>query len=97
VGGPHFTPTGRFQVSGPPRDGMGHEIGRDGVELEDSGSDRPGLDDNGDLIIILLAGTLADLRDRLGADGYDRAARVVADLVEITDDYLERLPSRRPG
>jgi hypothetical protein len=46
----------------------------------------------GDLIIVLLACTLASLRDRLSADGYDRPARVVADLVEITNDYLDRLP-----
>ncbi|MGH2752496.1 MAG: hypothetical protein ACRDK3_16745 [Actinomycetota bacterium] len=47
-------------------------------------------DDAGELIMVLLACTLASLRDRLHADGYDRPARVVADLVEITDDYLER-------
>jgi hypothetical protein len=35
----------------------------------------------GDLIIVLLC-----------ADGYDPPARVVADLVEITNDYLDRLP-----
>ena len=52
----------------------------------------PGSDDRlGDLIIVLLACTLAGLRDRLCADGYDRPARVVADLVEITNDYLDRL------
>jgi len=47
----------------------------------------------GDLIIVLLACTLAGLHDRLCADGYDQPARVVADLVEITNDYLDRLPS----
>jgi len=46
----------------------------------------------GDLIIVLLAGTLASLRDRLCVEGYDQPARVVADLVEITDDYIDRLP-----
>jgi hypothetical protein len=46
--------------------------------------------------MILLAGTLTNLRDRLDADGYDRPARVVADLVDITDDYLERLTQSRP-
>ena len=46
----------------------------------------------GDLIIVLLACTLAGLHDRLCADGYDQPARVVADLVEITNDYLDRLP-----
>ncbi|MGH2698114.1 MAG: hypothetical protein ACRDJL_02800 [Actinomycetota bacterium] len=49
-------------------------------------------DETGDLIMVLLACTLARLRDRLCADGYDRAARVVDDLVEVADDYLERLP-----
>ncbi len=46
----------------------------------------------GELIMVLLACTLANLRDRLCADGYDQPARVVADLVEITNDYLDRLP-----
>lgn len=44
--------------------------------------------DMGDLVIVLLASTLAGLRDRLAGDGYDNAAELVADLVEITDDYL---------
>jgi hypothetical protein len=44
--------------------------------------------DLGDLIVILLAGTLAGLRDRLECDGFAPAAELVADLVEITDDYL---------
>jgi len=47
----------------------------------------------GDLAIVLLSCTLTNLRDRLGADGYDQPARVVADLVEITNDYLDRLPN----
>ena len=47
----------------------------------------------GDLIIVLLACTLAGLHERLCADGYDQPALVVADLVEITNDYLDRLPS----
>jgi hypothetical protein len=44
--------------------------------------------DLGDLIVILLAGTLAGLRDRLEDDGFVPAAELVSDLVEITDDYL---------
>lgn len=44
--------------------------------------------DLGDLMIVLLAGTLAGLRDRLEADGFLPAAELVADLVEIADDYL---------
>ncbi len=47
-------------------------------------------DDLGELVIVLLAGTLASLRDRLAADGFESAAEHVADLVELTDDYLER-------
>ena len=44
--------------------------------------------DLGDLIVVLLASTLAGLRDRLHQDGFDRAADLVADLVEAADDYL---------
>ena len=58
---------------------------------ERHGDTIPG-DRMGDLIIVLLACTLASLRDQLGAEGYDQSARVVADLVEITNDYLDRLP-----
>lgn len=49
-------------------------------------------DHMGELIMVLLACTLANLRDRLCDDGYGQPARVVADLVEITNDYLDRLP-----
>ena len=44
--------------------------------------------DLGDLVVVLLAGTLAGLRDRLRADGFLPAAELVSDLVEIADDYL---------
>ena len=44
--------------------------------------------DLGDLIVVLLASTLAGLRDRLHSDGFTEASELVADLVEITDDYL---------
>ena len=47
--------------------------------------------DLGDLVIVLLAATLAGLRDRLLTDGFDLAAELVADLVEIADDYLTRV------
>ncbi|MDQ3752013.1 MAG: hypothetical protein M3333_03870 [Actinomycetota bacterium] len=47
-----------------------------------------GAPDLGDLVIVLLASTLAGLRDRLAHDGFDPAAELVGDLVEITDDYL---------
>lgn len=49
--------------------------------------------DLGDVVVALLASTLAGLRDRLISDGFSDAASVVADLVEIVDDYLTR-PSR---
>ncbi len=50
--------------------------------------------DLGDLVIVLLAGTLAGLRDRLGADGFQRSADLIADLVEIVDCYLTEVPER---
>lgn len=54
---------------------------------------RPGLgseseSDLSSFMLILLAGHLAGLRDRLALDGYYQAADLVADLVDITDDYL---------
>ena len=45
----------------------------------------------GDLVIVLLASTLAGLRDRLHGDGFENQAELVGDLVEITDDYLTRV------
>ncbi len=42
---------------------------------------------------MLLASTLAGLRDRLADDGFEPAADLVADLVEIADDYLTRSPA----
>ena len=47
--------------------------------------------DLGDLVVVLLASTMAGLRDRLQADGFEPAAELVADLVEIVDDYLTRV------
>ncbi|MDP9066945.1 MAG: hypothetical protein M3N53_01175 [Actinomycetota bacterium] len=49
--------------------------------------------DLGDLVVVLLASTLAGLRDRLAADGFDSASELVADLVDVTDDYLTRIPA----
>lgn len=46
--------------------------------------------DLGDLVVVLLASTMAGLRDRLVADGFEPAAELVADLVEIADDYLTK-------
>ncbi len=50
-----------------------------------------GAPDFGDFVIVLLAGMLADLRDRLLEDGFEGAAELVGDLVEATDDYVRRL------
>ena len=47
----------------------------------------------GDLVIVLLASTLAGLRDRLESDGFAGPAELVADLVDIVDDYIMRLES----
>ena len=52
-----------------------------------------GQPDLGDLVIVLLAGTLAGLRDRLTHDGFARASDLVADLVDVTDDYLTNVSS----
>lgn len=56
-----------------------------------AGDETPRIPDLGDLVVVLLAGTLAGLRDRLAQDGFDPAAELVADLVEIADDYLTRI------
>jgi hypothetical protein len=50
-----------------------------------------GAPDLGDLVVVLLAGTLAGLRDRLASDGFEGAAELVADLVEAADDYIVML------
>lgn len=47
--------------------------------------------DLGDLVIVLLAGTLAGLRDRLDSDGFERASELVADLTERCDSYLSEV------
>jgi hypothetical protein len=44
-------------------------------------------------VIVLLAGTLAALRDRLLTDGFESAADLVADLAELTDDYVAQRAS----
>jgi hypothetical protein len=53
--------------------------------------------DLGDLVIMLLAGSLVGLRDRLVADGFGEAAELIADLVEVADAYLARINSRPAG
>lgn len=52
------------------------------------------LGDLGDLVIVLLASTLAGLRDRLRQDRFEEAADLVAELVDIADGYLGALPAR---
>lgn len=45
--------------------------------------------DLGDLVLVLLASTLAGLRDRLLDDGFHSAADCVADLTTRCDAYLQ--------
>lgn len=47
--------------------------------------------DLGDLVIVLLAGTLAGLRDRLNDDGFAPASQFVAELTERCDSYLQEV------
>lgn len=47
----------------------------------------------GDLIVVLLSAALQGLCERLLLDGYEAPAELVADLVEVTDEYLARLHS----
>ena len=49
--------------------------------------------DLGDLVIVLLAGTLSGLRDRLTQDGYGDAAELVRELTETCDSYIEGIAS----
>ena len=49
--------------------------------------------DLGDLVMVLLASTLAGLRDRLESDGFPRAAEFAAELTELCDTYLEEVGS----
>lgn len=49
--------------------------------------------DLGDLVIVLLASTLAGLRDRLHDDGFCKASEFVAGLTERCDSYLEEVAS----
>ena len=65
----------------------GHAPEQQGDEVSEQACSSP---DVGELVIVLLAGTLASLRDRLAADGFESPADLVADLVELTHDYLGR-------
>lgn len=49
--------------------------------------------DLGDVVIVLLAGTLAGLRDRLADDGFPKASELVAEMTELCDDYLAEVGS----
>ena len=49
--------------------------------------------DLGDLVIVLLASTLAGLRDRLSGDGFEEASSLVAILTDRCDDYLLEVAS----
>ena len=44
--------------------------------------------DLGDIVILLLAGTLSGLRDRLANDGFERASELVAQLATTCDGYI---------
>ncbi len=50
----------------------------------------------GDVVVMLLAGTLAGLRDRLAHDGFDDAAELVAFMVDAADDHLSRTATPAP-
>ncbi|MDQ3954130.1 MAG: hypothetical protein M3285_01085 [Actinomycetota bacterium] len=47
--------------------------------------------DLGDLVVVLLAGTLAGLRDRLAADGFETAGELAGELAARCDDYVEEV------
>lgn len=49
--------------------------------------------DLGDLVIVLLAGTLAGLRARLDDDGFAPASELVAELTDRCDSYLQDVGS----
>jgi len=46
--------------------------------------------DLGDIVVALLHGTLSSLRDGLYETGFVAAASLIADLADVTDDYLAR-------
>jgi len=47
----------------------------------------------GDLVIVLLASTLAGLRDRLAEDNFAKASELVAELTDRCGAYLEEMSS----
>jgi hypothetical protein len=48
--------------------------------------------DLGHLVIVLLASTLAGLRDRLAGDGFEQASGFVSDLTDRCDEFLTGSP-----
>jgi hypothetical protein len=55
---------------------------------------RSGTPDRDDLLVVLLARTLAQLRDRLFEDGLEGAAELVSDLADIAHDDVARRAGR---
>lgn len=53
--------------------------------------------DLGDLVVVLLAGTLRQLSCRLDVDGFSRAADLVMELALRCDQYINRLQSVPSG
>ena len=53
--------------------------------------------DLGNFVIVLLAGTLAALRDRLMEEGFAKAADHVARLVDLCDGYVDSIESKAEG
>ena len=47
--------------------------------------------DLGDLVVVLLASTLAGLRDRLNDDGFALAAQLVSGLTDTCDEWLQEV------
>jgi hypothetical protein len=62
--------------------------GMNGSGMNGSGACDRSLPCMGDLVLTLLAGTLSALQDRLAHDGFADHAEVVADLVDVVDDYM---------
>ena len=60
------------------------------MKKTDTGSEEAtsGGPDLGDLVIMLLASTLAGLRDRLEGDGFHKASEFVSELTDRCDTYL---------
>ena len=64
-----------------------HDDGADEWRAPELGPDA----DLGDIVVVLLISTLVGLRDRLVHDGFDGAASLVEDLIEVADEYVVRL------